>query len=240
MKELYPKAQAVPRPKWLSPFGLVTLVVFIAIQVLAFRNSVPDALMGNLQKIMYVHVPAAWASMVAFFVVFVMSIAYLFTKRVSHDLLAAAAAEVGVLMTGLTLLLGSIWGKPTWGTFWTWDPRLTATAIMMLMYIGYLTLRGFTDEEEKRGRWSAAVGILAFLNVPIVFWSVNWWRSLHQTQLTRQSTNSEYLTWLWLNGLAFLFVLIFFIASRYHVAQLERAVEMRLEAEALAGSDRHV
>src|SRR3954468_10625513 len=77
MKELYPAAQATPRPKWLTPFGLVTLVVFVAIQVLAFRNSPPDALMGNLQKIMYVHVPAAWASMLAFFVVFVMSIAYL-------------------------------------------------------------------------------------------------------------------------------------------------------------------
>jgi heme exporter protein C len=240
MKELYPAAQASPRPKWLTPFGLATLVVFVAFQVIAFNRSPADAAMGNLQKIMYVHVPAAWASMLAFFVVFVMSIAYLFTKRVSHDLLAASAAETGVLMTGLTLVLGSIWGRPTWGVWWTWDPRLTATAIMMLMYIGYLTLRGFTDEEEKRGRWSAAVGILAFLNVPIVFWSVNWWRSLHQTQLTRQSTNGLYLTYLWMNGFAFLLVLIFFVASRYHVAQLERAVDMRLEADALAGSEVHV
>jgi heme exporter protein C len=91
-----------------------------------------------------------------------------------------------VVLTGLTLALGSIWGRPTWGVWWTWDPRLTSTAILFMIYAGYLALRGFTDEPERRARWSAAIGILAFLNVPIVYMSVRWWRTLHQIQSSRR------------------------------------------------------
>ncbi len=240
MKDLYSAAGVAPRSAYISLLGWFTLLFLIGAQVVGYMNSPADSGMGHLQKIMYVHVPAAWAGFLAFFITFVMSIVYFVRKRASDDMIAAAAAEVGVLMTGLALALGSIWGRPTWGVYWTWDARLTSTAIMFLMYIGYLALRGFTDEEERRARWSAAIGILAFLNVPIVWWSVKWWSGLHQPQSTRESMSAVYWNNLWLNAAAFLLLLVFFIASRYHVAQLERSVELRLEADALAGSNQHV
>jgi heme exporter protein C len=235
------RADALSRtPSYLRPLGWVALIALAAAQIIAWRNSPADAAMGNLQKIMYVHVPAAWAAMLAFFATFVLSIVYFIRRRIAADQLAAASAEAGVVMTGLALALGSIWGRPTWGVWWTWDPRLTSTAIMFLMYIGYLALRGFTDDEDRRARWSAAIGILAFLNVPIVFWSVQWWSGLHQPQSTRESMSATYWNNLWLNAAAFALVLIYFTASRYHVAQLERAAELRLEQEALDGSVQHV
>ena len=239
MKELYPAAGATLRPRWLTPLGLVTLVYFVVAEVIAFRITPPEMYMGNLQKIMYVHVPAAWTGMLAFFGVFVLSIMFFITKRVRYDFIAAAFAEIGVVMTGLALATGSIWGRATWGIWWTWEPRITSTSIMFLMYAGYLALRGFTDDEERRARWSAAVGFVAFLNVPIVWWSVKWWSSLHQEQSTRESMAEIYWNGIWLNWAAFLLVLTFFVASRYHIAQLDREADLRLEAEAMKGRASH-
>ncbi len=129
---------------------------------------------------MYLHVPAAWLAYLAFAVVFVASVAYLVTKRTRWDRLAAASAEIGVLFTALTIVLGSIWAKPVWGTWWTWDPRLTTTAILLLIYVGYLAVRRLSDSPARKARWAAVVGIVGFLDVPIVHLSVVWWRSLHQ------------------------------------------------------------
>ena len=230
----------VQRPRWLTPFGLFAIVFFIAAQAIALMFSAPDRDMGNLQKIMYVHVPAAWVSMLAFGVVFVNSILYLWKRQPKHDLIAASAAEVGVLMAGLTLALGSIWGRPTWGVYWTWDPRLTATAIMFVIYAGYLALRAFTEDEDRRARWSAAVGILAFLNIPIVYMSVRWWRTIHQVQSTPDTVDSFYKTGLRLNAFAFLFLFIFLVGLRYYIARLERARMAQLEDAALLGNEIHV
>lgn len=228
------------RPRWLIPFGIFALLFFVAAQVTGFVVSPPERDMGHLQKILYVHVPAAWNAMIAFFIVFVASIAYLWSRREKHDLLAASAAEVGVVLTGLTLALGSIWGRPTWGIWWTWDPRLTTTAILFLIFAGYLALRAFVDEDERRARWSAAVGILGFLNVPIVYMSVRWWRTLHQVQSSPETVDSPYVLGLRMNAFAFLFLLIFFTALRYHIAKVERAAEARLDEAALAGGAVHV
>ncbi|MGH7554536.1 MAG: cytochrome c biogenesis protein CcsA, partial [Longimicrobiales bacterium] len=184
--------------------------------------------------IMYVHVPAAWNAMIAFFTVFVASAAYVWKRQERYDLLAASAAEVGVVLTGLTLALGSIWGRATWGVWWTWDPRLTSTAVMLLFYAGYLALRAFTDDEERRARWSAIVGILAFINVPIVYMSVKWWRSLHQLQSSPETVDPAYKIGLRLNAFAFLFLLIVFVGLRYYVARLDRAANAIEEERALA------
>ncbi len=113
--------------------------------------------MGHLQKIMYVHVPAAWNAFLAFVVVLVGSVMYLWKREEKWDLLAASAAEVAAVLTALTIALGSIWGRPTWGVWWTWDPRLTSTAILLVIIVGYLALRSFVDEPERRARWSAAL-----------------------------------------------------------------------------------
>jgi heme exporter protein C len=227
-------------PRWVLPFGLFALGFFILAQAIGLLNSPPEIGMGNLQKIMYVHVPAAWNAMIAFALVLIWSVLYLWKREEKHDLLAASAAEVGTVLTGLALALGMIWAKPTWGVWWTWDPRLTFTATMFLIYVGYLALRAFTEDDERRRRWSAAVGILGAINVPIVYMSVRWWRTLHQPQSTPSTVDADYVLGLRMNAFAFLFLLIFFLAVRYHAARVEREAEVRLEERALADGAVHV
>lgn len=136
--------------------------------------------MGELVRIMYVHVPVAIACYTAFLVTAVASAMYLWKRTAGWDALAASSVEVGVVLTGLTLATGSIWGKTTWGTWWEWDPRLTSTALMFVMYLGYLALRRAVIDPAARARRAAVLGLVAFVNVPIVHFSVDWWRSLHQ------------------------------------------------------------
>jgi heme exporter protein C len=160
--------------------GWLALSALVASAIMSLVVSPPDAEQGNLIRIMYIHVPAAWLAYLSFAVVFVGSVAYLKTKKTRWDRLAAASAEIGVLFTTLTIVLGSLWAKPVWGTYWTWDPRLTTTAILLLIYVGYLAVRRLPDNPSRRARWAAGVGIVGFVDVPIVHLSVRWWRSLHQ------------------------------------------------------------
>jgi heme exporter protein C len=160
--------------------GIASLVALAISVVLSLVVAPPDAVQGEVQRIMYVHVPSAWLAYLSFFVVFVASIAYLRTKKTRWDRVAAASAEIGVLFTALAIALGMLWGKPVWGTWWTWDPRLTTTAVLLLIYIGYLAVRRITDNPSRRATWAAVVGIVGFVDVPIVHLSVVWWRSLHQ------------------------------------------------------------
>lgn len=220
-------------PKWVSRFGLFTLVFFLFAQGSAVYLSPADRDMGHLQKIMYVHVPAAWIAFAAFGVVLLWSALYLWKRNLNYDLVAASAAEVGTVFTALTIALGSIWGKPTWGVWWTWDPRLTTTAILLLIFVGYISLRSFTEDEERRARWSAAVGILGAINVPIVFMSVRWWRTIHQVQSTTQAVDSTFLYGLLINVASFSFLGAFYILYRYYTGKLELAVEQRMERAAL-------
>ena len=144
-----------------------------------------DDVQGDLVRIMYVHVPSAWLAYTAFFVTFIGSLVYLVTRNLKADRVAAASAEIGVFFTGLALALGMIWAKPTWGVWWTWDARLTLTAIMFFVYLGYLALRRTTDDPVARARRSAILGAIAFVQVPLVYFSVNLFRTLHQTQSVR-------------------------------------------------------
>lgn len=228
-----------PAARWLGPLAVVSLAALAAGQVLGFAISPPERDMGHLQKILYVHVPAAWSAFLAAVILFVFSVLYLVRRQERYDLLAASAAEAGAVLTALTLALGSIWARPTWGVWWTWDPRLTTTAILMLIYAGYLALRAFTEDPERRARWSAAVGILAFLDVPIVYMSVRW-RSIHQVQSSPSTVDSAYALGLEVNALAFLLLLIYLTAQRYHAARLERAAEALREEAALAQGGVHV
>jgi heme exporter protein C len=211
------------------------LLAVAAAQAYAVMASPPDRDMGDLQKIMYVHVPAAWNAFLAFVVVFVGSVMYLWKREERWDLLAGAAAEVAAVLTALTIALGSIWGRPTWGVWWTWDPRLTSTAILLVIIVGYLALRSFVEEPERRARWSAAVGILGALNVPIVYMSVRWWRTLHQPQSSPSTVDPAYAWGLRLNAIAFLLVMIWLVRTRYRAARLERVSELAAEREALGG-----
>jgi len=227
-------AQVAPRPPG-RVFGVVAFGLLIAAQVVGFVVSPPDRDMGHLQKIMYVHVPAAWNMMIAFFIVAIASLLYLWKGQEKHDLLAASAAEVGAVLTGLLLILGSIWAKPTWGVWWTWDPRLTSTAVLEIIYVGYLALRSFVEDTERRAQWSAVVGILGALNVPIVYMSVRWWRTLHQVQSTPSTVDPNYVMSLRANAIAFMVLTIYFVVARYRAMTIERQAERLIEDAVLRG-----
>jgi heme exporter protein C len=160
--------------------GALALLSLGATALLALVITPREAVQGDVFRLIYVHVPTAWLAYLAFTVVLVGSIGYLLTRQIRWDRLAAASAEIGVLFTALTIVLGSLWAKPVWGTYWTWDPRLTTTAIMLLVYVGYLAVRRLPDNPAKRARWAAVVGVVGFLDVPIVHLSVRWWRGQHQ------------------------------------------------------------
>lgn len=140
----------------------------------------PDAVQGDVQRIMYLHVPSIVTAYVAFFVVFGTSILYLWKRDLRFDAVAVASAEIGVVFTGITLATGSIWGKPTWGVWWTWDARLTLTAILFTIYVGYLMLRAFAEDPLAAARYGAVLAILGFLDIPLNHFAVYWWRTLHQ------------------------------------------------------------
>ena len=165
--------------------GAAAAIALAASAVMSLAVAPVDVNQGNVQRLMYVHVPAAWLAYLAFAVVFVASVAFLRTGRTRWDRLAAASAEIGVLFTALAIALGALWGKLVCGTYWTWDPRLTTTAILLLIYLGYLAIRRLPDSPARRGRWAAVVGIVGFLDVPIVHLSVVWWRGLHQGPTVR-------------------------------------------------------
>jgi heme exporter protein C len=201
--------------------------------VLSLVVAPPDASQGNVQRLMYIHVPAAWLAYLSFAVVFVASVAYLRTKKTRWDRLAAASAEVGVLFTAITIALGSLWGKPVWGTWWTWDPRLTTTAILLLIYAGYLAIRRLSDSPSRRARWSAVVGIVGFIDVPIVHLSVVWWRSLHQEptviRVGTPTIQGVMLTALLVGVVAFTIAYAYLVTLRLRVGRLEeRAVRVAL------------
>jgi heme exporter protein C len=218
------------------PMALVSVAIIVGTQWYAIVTSPPDADMGHLQKIMYVHVPAAWMTFISFFVVLLFSAKYLWKRQENDDLLAAAAAEVGMTFNGLTVMLGMIWGRPTWGVWWAWDARLTSTLVLFLIFVGYFAMRAFVDDAQQRARWSAAVGIIGAINVPIVYKSVTWWRTLHQPPSSPSTIDPAYTTGLRLNAIAWLIMLIVFIRMRYAIARIERESEHRAQAAAMGGA----
>lgn len=138
-----------------------------------------EASMGILQKIFYFHLPLAWWALISFFVVFCSSVLFLATKKPVMDRLAQAGAEAGLLYSALALATGSLWARAAWNTWWTWDPRLSTTLIMWFIYAGYLALRQSIDNPQKMRVVCAVLGVVAFLNVPLVFLSARLWRSIH-------------------------------------------------------------
>jgi len=200
----------------------------------------PDAVQGDLQRIMYVHVPSAWTAYLSFVVTFVASIAYLRTRSIGWDHLAGASGEVGVVFTGLALATGSIWGKPVWGVWWTWDARLVLTAVMFFVYLGYLALRRSIEDPELRARRSSVLGILAVMQIPIVHFSVTWWRGLHQppTVLRPDSPQMDppLLFALFMAVAAFTVVFAALVSRRRRLAALEDAALAPTLDEAVAGA----
>ena len=217
----------MPRRPLVRVLGWLALLALLVGLAMAFGYAPREAVQGNVQRIMYVHVPAVLTAYLAFALVLVGSIGYLASARPGWDRLAASAAELGVLFTGITIASGSIWGKPTWGTWWTWDARLTSTAILLLVYVGYLLLRAMVDEPERRARFAAVVGIVGAANIPIVHFSVKWWRALHQPSTILGPEPSPIAAPIALallaNWVAFTLLFAYFLARRVEIAQLEEA-----------------
>lgn len=159
--------------------GAWTLVALALVLIFFVAREAQVAMGGQLQRIFYVHVPSAWVAYLGFAMVFMASIAYLRTGERRWDLLAHSAAEVGVVFTTIVLITGPIWARPVWGTWWQWDARLTSTLVLWLTYIGYLFLRGLATDPRSGGKPAAVLGIVGFVNVPLVHFSVYWWRTLH-------------------------------------------------------------
>jgi heme exporter protein C len=160
--------------------GIVATAAAILASWMGLVWAPTDAVQGDVYRVIYVHVPTAWLAYLAFVVVFLASIGWLWTRRPWFDALAVASAEIGVLFTGLFIVAGSIWAKPTWGVWWTWDPRLVTTAVMFCMYLGYLLLRSLSTDFERRATRAAVLGIIAVVDIPIVHLSVLWMNSVHQ------------------------------------------------------------
>lgn len=160
--------------------GAATLVSLAALVVFGLVLSPADELQSDAARLMYIHVPSAILAYVSFAVTALGSLLWLWKKSAWWDRVGAASAEVGVLFTALCLLTGSLWGRPIWGTYWDWDPRLTTTALLLLLFAGYLAIRRLPADPITRAKRSAIVGLVAFVDVPIVHFAVDWWRSLHQ------------------------------------------------------------
>jgi heme exporter protein C len=163
----------------LLAFDCLTALAMLAALYAIFVLSPAERVQGEVFRIFYVHLPLALLAYAAFLVVFVASIAHLWRRSPTADRVARAAAEVGVVFTSLVLVTGSLWGRPVWGVWWTWDARLTTTLVLWFVYVGYLMVRSAIAEPERAARIAAVIGIVGFVDVPIVQLSVTWWRTLH-------------------------------------------------------------
>ncbi len=217
--------------RWL---GVASAAGAIVATAMALLWAPPDANQGDVQRVMYVHVPAAWLAYLAFVVVFLASVGWLWARRPHFDALAVASAEIGVLFTALTLVAGSIWAKPTWGVWWTWEPRLVTTAIMFVMYVGYLLLRNLSTDFERRATRAAVLGIVFVVDVPIVHLSVLWMNSLHQLPTVLRAggppaLDQSMLVTLFVGVLAFTLIYLYFLAERVAIelARQDRVLAVR-------------
>ena len=195
----------------------------------------PDLEMGQVQRIMYVHFPSWVGAGAAFTTAFAASLLYLLRRNPRYDYWAHAGVEVGLVFCALGMITGSLWGRPTWGIWWTWDPRLTSTAVMFVTFLGYLSLRAFVEDPDSRARFAAVVAIIAFVNLPIVYMSVQWWRTLHQVQSSPDTVDIRMVMPLRTMMLAFFLLCGWMLTRRYDLARLRGDAERRfVEPEATA------
>lgn len=200
-----------------------------------------DLVQGISQRIFYIHVPMAWDAFLAFFIVFIAGIMYLVRRSPGWDQIARSAAEIGLVFTSLVLLTGSLWGKPIWGTWWSWDARMTSTLILWFIYLGYFMLRSYVGDRDRAARYSAVLGIIGFIDVPIVYLSVNWWRTLHPQaviSLSGAQMPGSMLATLMVSLLAFTILLAYLLCRKFRIEQAkDRVADLyyeREEAESLA------
>ena len=208
--------------------GVLGLALVMVVHWQVFFWVSTERTMGVVQRIFYIHVPAAWVAFMAFGIVAVCSATYLWLKDERLDMAAVAAAEGGMLFTGVVLLTGPLWGKVAWGTWWSWEPRLTLTLLLFFIYLGYFLVRSSTENPERGKRFAAVVGIVGALDIPLIHLSVQFFRSLHPEPVVMRpegpSLPGDMLTTLF-TGLAAFTVLFFaFFLFRYGLEHMKRAL----------------
>lgn len=224
--------------------GAATAVTLGLTAYLGLVGTPPDVVQHDAVRLLYIHAPTAWVAMyLSFGITTLASILYLVprTRSPRWDLLAGASAEIGVLFVGLTLVVGSIWGRTTWGVWWTWDARLTTTAVLFVLYLGYLALRRVSVDPEVRARRCAIAALAAFVDVPLVHLSVEWWRTLHQPgtlmdekRILDPTIHGSMLWTLLLGFLAFSLLYAWLLVHRFRLAVLEERLDERRLAESVA------
>jgi heme exporter protein C len=210
---------------WEHLAGLLGLLLLAVGHYMGLFVAPPERMMGDVGRIFYVHVPVAMLSMGVFFVAFLAALAYLMSSRPWFDWLVESTVEVGVVLNVLLLALGSIWAKPTWGVWWTWDPRLTSATMMLITFVGVIMLRQATRDPDRRATWSAVATVLAFVNVPITYYSVRWWRSLHQIQSSPDTVSDPMVLVFRINLAAMALVILWFIVRRWRIAKAASLAE---------------
>lgn len=205
--------------------GSVTLLLFALGATWGLKVAPADRMMGDVYRILFVHVPSAWLALVAYTVCFIGSVVFLWRGSLWWDAAAEASAEIGVVFNALLLVTGSIWGRPTWGVWWSWDPRLTTAAIMLFAFIGYLALRQLVASEQRRATWAAVLAVLIFADIPLVWFSVRWWNSLHQMQSSPATMAASMVVALRLNAFAFLSLYFWLMRHRLRLARRTHAAQ---------------
>lgn len=207
---------------WLLIFKLMTLSMMIIALGAVFFYAPIEKTMGIIQKIFYIHVPSAFFSFFAFFITFIASIIYLLKKTVKWDIVAHCSAEIGLIFCTIVLITGPIWAKPIWNVWWTWDPRLTTTLILWFTYMVYLMLR-VVVQENQRSNFSAVFGIIGFLNVPLTFFAIRLWRTIHPVMITTNGVNisAPMQHTLLISFIAFGFLFFYLLMARIRLERLK-------------------
>ncbi|HEY5676183.1 MAG TPA: cytochrome c biogenesis protein CcsA [Myxococcales bacterium] len=217
------KVRQSKAPLALVAFGVALLCVG---SFWGLAKAPSEVYMGDVQRIMYVHVPTAWIALLCLAAAFASAVGFLTTRRWKLDALLEASVEVGVVLSFLLCVQGAIWAKPTWGVWWDWDPRLTTTAVMVFAFGAILALRAFVEDPVRRAVWSAVACIVAFADVPIVYYSVKWWNSLHQAQSSPATVSSAFYAPLRINAFGILFLWIGLVWLRSRMAALRLRAEL--------------
>ncbi|MCS7050393.1 MAG: cytochrome c biogenesis protein CcsA [Thermomicrobium sp.] len=228
-------ALRVTRPsRWLTLAGGAAVLLMALSLALIFLYAPADVDQGQVQRLFYLHLPTAWLAYLSFFVIFVSSILYLLRGAPQWDRLARSAAELGFIFTTLVLLSGSIWGRPIWGTWWTWDARLTTTLILWFIYLGYFLLRAYVGDPERGARYAAVLGIVGFVDIPIIHMSVRWWRTLHPEPIVVRSEGPamppEMMVTMLVTLVAFLVLYGYLLAIKYRIETVRDEVMLRRAA----------
>lgn len=208
-----------PKLTWAHAFGVLGLVLLIVGSAMGLLMAPPERHMGEVSRILYVHLPSAWNALLFYTFAFVAAIASLWTAGDRWDARLTGTLETGVVLNALLLATGMIFARPTWGVWWSWDVRLTTSLISLVLFAGILGLRGFIDDSRRRATWSAVATVVAYVDVPLIYFCVRWWRSLHQIQSSPETIDSGMVLPIRINAFAVLFLGVWFVTMR---ARLER------------------